>query len=73
MQQVHNIKAIEQSRVDTCRTCGGLGILYNMETDNNEPCWCCEYEGICDCCGDSGEDIWGDECTVCDFNKAERV
>jgi hypothetical protein len=46
MQQVHNI--IEQSRVDTCRTCGGLGILYNMETDNNEPCWDCRDNDVCE-------------------------
>ena len=25
-----------------CTTCGDLGVLYNMETDELEPCWDCE-------------------------------
>jgi hypothetical protein len=25
-----------------CTTCGDLEVLYNMETDELEPCWDCE-------------------------------
>ena len=72
--QAYSIKAQKQPHNPFCSTCGSIGALYSTETDKLEACGECEmYEDICYRCGDSGEDIWGDECTLCNFNKTERV
>ena len=61
--QVYSIKAQQQPHNPFCSTCGSIGALYNTETDKLEACGECEMY----------EDIWGDECTLCNFNKTERV
>lgn len=72
--QVYSIKAQQQPHNPDCLECGSYGVVYNRDTATLEACGTCEmYKDICYNCGDSGENIWGEECTVCDFNKAERV
>lgn len=72
--QVYSIKAQQQPHNPHCSECGSLGAIYNTDTETLEACDTCEmYKDICYKCGDSGEDIWGDNCEVCDINKVERV